>query len=47
MEWIVLLGDEFEPEFVALPRQVQDETLAMAFASAFRSAFGTSACRYA
>jgi hypothetical protein len=29
MEWIVLIADEFEPEFVALPRAVQDETLAM------------------
>jgi len=30
MEWTVLIGDEFEPELVALPREVQDETLAMA-----------------
>jgi hypothetical protein len=26
----VLIGDEFDPEFLALPREVQDETLAMA-----------------
>jgi hypothetical protein len=30
MEWIVLIGDEFEPEFLALSKDVQDETLAMA-----------------
>ncbi len=30
MEWTVQIGDEFEPEFITLPRQVQDETLAMA-----------------
>jgi hypothetical protein len=30
MEWTVLIGDEFQPEFDALPREVQDETLAMA-----------------
>lgn len=30
MEWTVLIGDEFEPEFMALPTEVQDETLAMA-----------------
>ena len=30
MEWTVLIGDEFEPEFFALPKEVQDETLAMA-----------------
>jgi hypothetical protein len=29
MEWIVLIGDEFETEFFELPREVQDETLAM------------------
>ena len=29
MEWTVLIDDEFEPEFFALPREVQDETLAM------------------
>lgn len=29
MEWTVLIGDEFEPEFFALPKNVQDETLAM------------------
>lgn len=28
MEWTVLIGDEFEPEFLALPKDVQDETLA-------------------
>jgi hypothetical protein len=27
--WEVLLADEFEPEFFALPQQVQDATLAM------------------
>jgi hypothetical protein len=30
MEWTVLIGDEFDPEFLALPMEVQDETLAMA-----------------
>jgi len=29
MEWTVLIGDELEPEFFALPKDVQDETLAM------------------
>ena len=29
MEWTVLIGDEFEPEFLVLPKDVQDETLAM------------------
>ena len=29
MEWTVLIGDEFEPEFLSLPKDVQDETLAM------------------
>lgn len=29
MEWTVLIGDEFEPEFFALPQDVQDEALAM------------------
>jgi hypothetical protein len=28
MQWSVLLGDEFEPEFLALPMEVQDELLA-------------------
>lgn len=28
-EWTVLIGDEFEPEFFALPKDVQDETLVM------------------
>lgn len=27
--WAVLIGDEFELEFFALPQQVQDETLAL------------------
>jgi len=30
MQWTVLIGDEFEPEFVALPAEVQDEILAIA-----------------
>jgi hypothetical protein len=30
MKWTVLIGDEFEPEFLALPNDVQDEILAMA-----------------
>ncbi len=30
MQWTVLIGDEFEPEFFALPKDVQDEILAMA-----------------
>ncbi len=29
MEWTVLIDDEFEPDFFALPRKVQDEILAM------------------
>jgi hypothetical protein len=29
MEWTVLIGDEFEPEFLALVKDVQDELLAM------------------
>ncbi len=29
MERAVLIGDQFEPEFFALPKNVQDETLAM------------------
>ncbi len=29
MEWTVLIGDEFEREFLSLPKEVQDETLAM------------------
>ena len=28
-EWTVLIGDEFEPEFLSLPNDVQDEALAM------------------
>ena len=27
--WTVLLGDEFEPEFEELPKEVQDETAAL------------------
>ncbi len=30
MEWIVEVGDEFEPEFNALPEDVRVETLALA-----------------
>ena len=30
MAWTILIGDEFEPEFLALPRDVQNEMLAMA-----------------
>jgi hypothetical protein len=29
MMWTVEIGDEFEPEFLALPQEVQDETFAM------------------
>ena len=29
MQWTVLLADEFEPEFLELPQEVQDETLAL------------------
>jgi hypothetical protein len=29
MEWTVLIGDEFEPEFLALVKDVQDELLSM------------------
>ena len=29
MSWAVLLGDEFEPEFLALPQDAQDEILAL------------------
>jgi hypothetical protein len=29
MEWVVQIGDEFEPEFFALPQDVQDEALAI------------------
>jgi hypothetical protein len=29
MKWTVLLGDEFEPELLALPEDVQDEVLAL------------------
>ena len=29
MMWIVLIGDEFEPEFLALPQPVQNETFAL------------------
>jgi hypothetical protein len=29
MKWTVLIGNEFEPEFLALPKDVQDQTLAM------------------
>lgn len=29
MQWAVLLVDEFEPEFLALERNVQDEILAL------------------
>ncbi|PYJ71553.1 MAG: addiction module toxin RelE [Verrucomicrobia bacterium] len=29
MKWIVEIGDEFEPEYDALPDKVQDELLAM------------------
>jgi hypothetical protein len=29
MEWTVLIGDEFEPEFLALPRSVQEEVFAL------------------
>jgi hypothetical protein len=30
MQWTVLIGDEFEPEFLSLDQEVQDEILAMA-----------------
>jgi hypothetical protein len=30
MSWTVLLADEFEPEFLELPHEVQDEALAQA-----------------
>jgi hypothetical protein len=30
MAWTVLIGDEFDPEFLALPKDVQNEVLAMA-----------------
>ncbi len=30
MEWAVPITDEFDPDFLALPSEVQDETLAMA-----------------
>jgi hypothetical protein len=30
MEWTVLIGDEFEPEFLDLAKDIQDEILAMA-----------------
>jgi hypothetical protein len=30
MEWTVLIGDEFEPEFFDLAKDIQDEILAMA-----------------
>jgi hypothetical protein len=30
VEWTVILADEFEPEFDALPTEVQDELLAQA-----------------
>jgi len=30
MQWTVLFADEFEPEFFELPKEVQDETLALA-----------------
>jgi len=30
MQWTVLIGDEFEPEFMKLAQDVQDEILAMA-----------------
>ena len=29
VKWIVEIGDEFEPEYDALPEEVQDELLAM------------------
>ena len=29
MEWMVLIGEEFEPEFFALPQDAQDEILAL------------------
>jgi hypothetical protein len=29
MEWTVLIGDEFEPEFLALDKEIQDEVLAL------------------
>jgi hypothetical protein len=48
MEWTVLIGDEFEPEFLSLPKDVQDETLAMTrLAPALRPASGQAACGYA
>ena len=30
MAWVVAIGDEFEPEFYALPEEVQEEILAVA-----------------
>ena len=30
MAWVVAIGDEFEPEFYALPEEVQEEILALA-----------------
>jgi hypothetical protein len=30
MQWTVLIGDEFEPEFLGLEQDIQDEILAMA-----------------
>jgi hypothetical protein len=47
MDWTVLIGDEFEPEFLELPKDVHDEILAMALpAPAVRSESGASSRRY-
>ena len=49
MEWTVLIGDEFEPEFLSLPKDVQDETLVRLtrLSSALRPASGQATCGYA
>ena len=48
MEWTVLIGDEFEPEFLALPNDVQDENLAMArLLQRSGPQSGEAACGYA
>ena len=45
MQWAVLLADEFEPEFLALERAVQDEILVLT--RLLQPEFGTPESRYA
>jgi hypothetical protein len=48
VNWVVEIGDEFEPEFDALPREVQTEMLALSrLLQQFGPQLGAASGRYA